>query len=166
MPCQSARNGISEPLHVQNFLGGMPPDPPRGSCLQHSICLPSTISSQPSTLKLNENPAIWLSQRACLRFCDHVRTHVYGECCQQFNPCSNTFSGFLLDWNEREWMVIHQGNLTSDYQIFFFLFTFGNNFPERWGVLAEIPSVVGVWIFSGTTQCIFTGVRPFLFDHR
>ena len=24
--------------------------------------------------------------------------------------------------------------------------------PERWGVLAGIPSVVGVWIFSGTTQ--------------
>ena len=36
-----------------------------------------------------------------------------------FNPCSNTFSGFLLDWNERGWIVIHQGNLTSDYQIFF-----------------------------------------------
>ena len=29
--------------------------------------------------------SIWLSQRACLRFCDHVRTHVYGECCQQFS---------------------------------------------------------------------------------
>ena len=38
-----------------------------------------------------------------------------------FNPCSNTFSGFLLDWNERGWIVIHQGNLTSDYQIFFLL---------------------------------------------
>ena len=24
--------------------------------------------------------------------------------------------------------------------------------PERWGVLAGIPSMVGVWIFSGTTQ--------------
>jgi len=24
--------------------------------------------------------------------------------------------------------------------------------PGRWGVLCEIPSVVGVWIFSGTTQ--------------
>ena len=24
---------------------------------------------------------------------------------------------------------------------------------ERWGVLAKIPSVVGVWIFSGTTHC-------------
>ena len=40
-----------------------------------------------------------------------------------FNPCSNTFSGFLSDWNERGWMVIHQDNLTSDFQIFF-LFTF------------------------------------------
>ena len=53
--------------------------------------------------------------------CDHV----YGECCQQFsavfNPCSNTFSGLLSDWTERGWMVIHQGNLTSDYQIFFLL---------------------------------------------
>ena len=38
-----------------------------------------------------------------------------------FNPCSNTFSGFLLDGNERGWIVIHQGNLTSDYQIFFLL---------------------------------------------
>ena len=36
--------------------GGMHPDPTRGSCLRHSICRPSTISSQPSTLKLNENP--------------------------------------------------------------------------------------------------------------
>ena len=25
---------------------------------------------------------------------------------------------------------------------------------ERWGVLAEIPFVVGVWIFSGTTQFV------------
>ena len=40
-----------------------------------------------------------------------------------FNPCPNTFSDFLSGWNEREWMVIHQGNLTSDFQIFF-LFVF------------------------------------------
>ena len=38
-----------------------------------------------------------------------------------FNPCSNTISSFLSDWNERGWIVIHQGNLTSDYQIFFLL---------------------------------------------
>ena len=38
-----------------------------------------------------------------------------------FNPCSNTFSAFLSDWNERGWIVIHQGNLTCDYQIFFLL---------------------------------------------
>ena len=38
-----------------------------------------------------------------------------------FNPCSNTFSGFHLDWNERGWIVMHQGNLTSDCQIFFLL---------------------------------------------
>ena len=25
--------------------------------------------------------------------------------------------------------------------------------PGRWGVLSELPSVMGVWIFSGTTQC-------------
>lgn len=25
--------------------------------------------------------------------------------------------------------------------------------PERWGVLRELPSVVGVWMFSGSTQC-------------
>ena len=32
--------------------------------------------------------------------------------------------------------------------------------PERWGVLAGIPSVVGVWIFSGTTQApILAGLR-------
>ena len=32
-----------------------------------------------------------------------------------------------------------------------FLHKNGNS-SERWGVLAGIPSVVGVWIFSGTTQ--------------
>ena len=26
--------------------------------------------------------------------------------------------------------------------------------PERWGVLAGIPSVVEVWIFSGTAHCV------------
>ena len=38
-----------------------------------------------------------------------------------FNPCSNTFSGFLSDWNERGSIVIHQGDLTCDSQIFFLL---------------------------------------------
>ena len=47
-------------------------------------------------------------------------TQVYGECCQQFS-IHVLISGFLLDWNERGWIVIHQGNLTSDYQIFFLL---------------------------------------------
>ena len=153
-----------------------------------------------------------------------------------FNPCSY-FSSFLLDWNERGWIVIHRGNLTSDYQIFFlltfeeitdvflvfnsmcrykdgsidwlntiamftmegglmfttfaqFLFkllfsrgtggmkeTFGNSrgeggglfsftkmeIPERWGVLAGIPSVVGVWIFSGTTHCLHVQ-KPYLYN--
>ena len=40
-----------------------------------------------------------------------------------FNPSSDVFSGFLSDWNERGWIVQHQGNLKSDYQIIF-LFTF------------------------------------------
>ena len=41
-----------------------------------------------------------------------------------FNPCSDVISGFLSAWNERGWIVKHQGNLKSDYiyQIFF-LFT-------------------------------------------
>ena len=43
-----------------------------------------------------------------------------------FNPCSDAFSGFLSDWNERGWMVTHQGNLTS-YNQMFFLFTFEKN---------------------------------------
>ena len=47
-------------LYIFKFPGGggMPPHPPRGSCLRHSICRLSTISSQPSTLKLNENPDV------------------------------------------------------------------------------------------------------------
>ena len=28
------------------------------------------------------------------------------------------------------------------------------------GVLSEIPSVVGVWIFSGTTQCMLCTAKP------
>ena len=34
--------------------------------------------------------------------------------------------------------------------------------PGRWGVLSEIPSVVGVWIFSGTTHynSPFTSGQP------
>ena len=31
--------------------------------------------------------------------------------------------------------------------------------PGRRGGLREIPSVVGVWIFSGTTQCHLTKVQ-------
>ena len=42
-----------------------------------------------------------------------------------FNLCSDhdVLSGFLSAWNERGWIIKHQGNLKSDYQIFF-LFTF------------------------------------------
>ena len=36
-----------------------------------------------------------------------------------FNPCSDVLSGFLSDWNERGWIVKHQGNLPD---IFFCLF--------------------------------------------
>ena len=36
-----------------------------------------------------------------------------------FNPCSDVLSGFLSAWNERGWIVKHEGNLKSDYQIFF-----------------------------------------------
>ena len=42
----------------------------------------------------------------------------------------------------------------------------GLTFPcEKWkiqrggGVLFEIPSMVGVWIFSGTTHCVIKGVE-------
>ena len=37
-----------------------------------------------------------------------------------FNPCSDVLSGFLSAWNERVWIVKHQGKLKSHYQIFFF----------------------------------------------
>ena len=37
-----------------------------------------------------------------------------------FNPCFDVLSGFFSAWNERGWIVKHQGNLKSDYQIFFF----------------------------------------------
>ena len=37
-----------------------------------------------------------------------------------FDPFSDVLSGFLSDWSERGWIVNHQGNLKSDYQIFFF----------------------------------------------
>ena len=41
------------------------------------------------------------------------------------------------------------GNSGGEGDLFFFTTM---EIPERWGVLAGIPSVVGVWIFSGTTQ--------------
>ena len=58
----------------------------------------------------------------CERVCDFVITftvNVVNSFQSMFD--SNTFSGFLLDWNERGWIVIQQGNLTSDYHIFFLL---------------------------------------------
>ena len=44
-----------------------------------------------------------------------------------------------------------------------FIFLRKMEIPERWGVLAGIPSVVGVWIFSGTTQYYFTYSRTISF---
>ena len=41
------------------------------------------------------------------------------------------------------------GNSGGEWGLFFFL---KMEIPERWGVLAGIPSMVGVWIFSGTTH--------------
>ena len=41
------------------------------------------------------------------------------------------------------------GNSGGEVGVFFFT---KMEIPERWGVLAEIPSMVGVWIFSGTTH--------------
>ena len=40
-----------------------------------------------------------------------------------FNPCSDVLSGFLSTWNERGWIVKHQGNLKVTTR-YFFLFTF------------------------------------------
>ena len=40
-----------------------------------------------------------------------------------FNPCSDVLSGFLSDWNERGWIVKHQGNLKVTTR-YFFLFIF------------------------------------------
>ena len=37
-----------------------------------------------------------------------------------FNPCFDVLSSFFSAWNERGWIIKHQGNLKSDYQIFFF----------------------------------------------
>jgi len=31
-------------------------------------------------------------------------------------------------------------------------------FPEGWGVQTKKPSAGGVWIFSGTTQCVTLGL--------
>ena len=58
-----------------------------------------------------------------MRFCDHVYGKSGSMLSTIFNPCSDVLSGFLLDWNERGWIVKHQGTLKSDYQIFF-LFIF------------------------------------------
>ena len=42
-----------------------------------------------------------------------------------FNPCFDVLSGFLSAWNERGWIVKHQGNLILKVTTrYFFLFTF------------------------------------------
>ena len=35
--------------------------------------------------------------------------------------------------------------------------------PGRWGVLSELPSMVGVWIFFGTTHCKLIVFNLFLY---
>ena len=47
----------------------------------------------------------FLSEHACDSV---IISTLYGECCQQFSIYVLIhFNGFLLDWNERGWMVIH-----------------------------------------------------------
>ena len=58
-----------------------------------------------------------------------------------FDPCSDVLSGFLSDWNERGWIVKHQGNLKSDYQIFF-LFTFEEITDVFFVFNSMVPSIV------------------------
>ena len=60
--CQNARNGISDLLDFDIFLGGgggaLPPDPPRGSFPWHSLLPRPTFIFKPSTPKLIKNPAL------------------------------------------------------------------------------------------------------------
>ena len=70
-----------------------------------------------------------------------------------FNPCSDVLSGFLSDWNERGWIVKHQGNLKSDYQIFFLFI-----FEEITDIFFVFNSMVRS--ISCTPQSYLQGKRP------
>ena len=52
--CQTAQNGISDLLDFEIFLVGA--DPPRGSCLWHSLLPLPTFIFKPSTPKVIKNP--------------------------------------------------------------------------------------------------------------
>ena len=52
---ESAANSISERLNIKIFSGSMPLDPPRGLPLQRWLL---TLTTQPSTSKLSDNPAL------------------------------------------------------------------------------------------------------------
>ena len=66
-----------------------------------------------------------------------------------FNPSSDVLSGFLSDWNERGWIVKHQGNLKSDYQIIL-LFTY---------FLRVVQGGGGLWHDSWTRKITNHGSR-------
>ena len=75
-----------------------------------------------------------------------------------FNPCSDVLSGFLSAWNERGWIVKHQGNLKSDYQIYFFLFTFEE-------ITDEFIVFNGMVRSIGCTPVIFTRESSLILEH-
>ena len=50
-------------------------------------------------------------------------------------------------------MEIPRGRGTSKAQLFERKYDTKMEFPEGWGVQFKKPSMGGVWIFSGTTQC-------------
>ena len=50
-------------------------------------------------------------------------------------------------------MEIPRGRGVSKAQCFERKYDTKMEFPEGWGVQFKKPSIVGVWIFSGTTHC-------------
>ena len=54
---QNAGKCVSKSLEIKNFLGGMPPDPPREQG-PPGLATPTQINATP-TSKTVENPAIW-----------------------------------------------------------------------------------------------------------
>ena len=57
---ESAENSISERLNIKIFSGSVPLDPLKGLPLQ---CWLLTLTTQPSTSKLSENPALEIMTR-------------------------------------------------------------------------------------------------------